>query len=262
MISFFFSLFIKRLFVGNTLLIKLFVESFSIVFTIVVVYYASESFSVKPMLAGSEESSLFVFLVVGEISLLLAMSFSERIFAHFLEIRHLQFYQTLLGLRISPNQFILSTALSDALFPLFRVSFILIFITLFMDFPLSFFNFLIFCFIQIIAILIFTLMALITTLIYLKLNRGIGFFYTLQSIAAMAGGMYFPTTVFPAHFKNASFFLPQTQILAASRLIFQGKLFELNSLLILLAWLFLLLVIWLVLRRFLIKNLKMNARFF
>lgn len=241
---------------------KLIFESLSIFFTIAVIYYASESFILKTRIESNENMSLFVFLLVGEIALVLPMSFAERLLAHFLEIRNQQFYHTLIGLRISPIGFIFSKAVADAIFPFVRVVLILAICTLFLNFKFTLINFVIFILLQIFATVLFAMIALITSLIYLKFNRGIGLFYTIQSFAAIIGGVYFPINIFPSYLKNISVILPQTKILQASRLIFQGQPVNLNIYYTLIIWLFLLTGVWIVLDKFLTNSLKQKAHFF
>lgn len=259
MISFVFSIFFKKTFLQKTFFWKLIFESLSIFFTLAVIFYAGQAFTIKNNL---ENMPLFVFLLVGEIALIMPISFAERLLAHFLEIKHQQFYQTLIGLRISPTSFIFSKALVDAIFPFTRVLVILAFSALFLNFQFSFSSLLAFLLLQFFVVVIFALMALITTLLYLKFNRGIGFFYALQSFAAILGGVYFPTNVFPTYLKNFSSLLPQTQVLQASRLIFQALPVQPDIYSILFVWLLLTLVGWFMLERYLINWLKQNALFF
>jgi ABC-type multidrug transport system permease subunit len=252
-------MFFKKIFTQKTVLLKLTFEALSIFFTIAVIYYASESFILK---TNIENMSLFIFLIVGEIALVLPMSFAERLLAHFLEIRNQQFYQTLIGLKISPNRFVFSKAMVDTIFPLARVIFILVFSTAFLGFHFSLSSFIFFSMLQFFAIILFSLIALITSLIYLKFNRGIGLFYTLQSFAAIVGGVYFPVKIFPSYLKNISILLPQTQILQAARLIFQDQSVPLITYSTLIIWMALLCGVWLALNHYLVNWLKQKARFF
>ncbi|MFA6236655.1 MAG: ABC transporter permease [Bacteriovorax sp.] len=228
--------------------------------TIAVIYYASESFNLKGSTLYEGFSSLFSFLLVGEIALVIPMNFAERLISHFLEIRNQQFYQTLIGLRISTNKFIFSEALVDVIFPFSRVLFILFYSSIFLNFSLTFTSVVTFILVQIFAVIVFAMMALIATLIYLKFNRGLSLFYSFQSVAAIIGGAYFPIQVFPTYLKNISIFLPQTQVLHASRLILNGQLLEFSSLATLFIWLIFLTLIWFFLNYYLIQNLKRNAR--
>lgn len=262
MISTILGLFFRRIFSAKTIFWKITFESLTILLTIAVIYYASESFILKSNIENNESLSLFVFLLVGEITLVLPMSFAERLLAHFLEIRNQHFYQTLVGLRISPNKFVLSRATVDAIFPFLRVVIILAFSAVFLGFKLSIFSLVLFFLLQFFATLIFTMMALITTLLYLKFNKGIGFFYTAQSFAAILSGVYFPVSVFPNYVKNISVVLPQTHILQMARLLFQGQIIPLNISVTLLIWLLLLSGIWLVLDRSLISWLKRKTLFY
>jgi len=262
MISTILGLFFKRIFSFKTLFWKIIFESFTILLTVAIIYYASESFVLKASLENKESLSLFVFLLVGEIALVLPMSFAERLLAHFLEIRNQHFYQTLVGLKISPIRFILSRALVDAIFPFSRVVIILVFCNLFLAFNFSLFSLVAFFILQFFAIIVFAMMALITTLLYLKFNKGIGLFYTAQSFAAILSGVYFPVSIFPSYLKNISVVLPQTHILQTARLQFQGQVVPLDIYAAFFVWLLLLAGIWLTLDRTLISWLKRKALFF
>ncbi|HXH76825.1 MAG TPA: ABC transporter permease [Bacteriovoracaceae bacterium] len=261
MITFVFGLFFRKIFTRKSLLAKLIFEIISLTLTVAVIFYASESFELKTGLENREKLSLFVFLLVGEIALIFPMSFSERLLAHFLEIRHQQFYFTLVGLKISPTRFVFGKALADSIFPLVRVMVILGICTLFLGLQLSFLNLLIFFGLQILATCLFSIMALITCLCYLKFNRGVGLFHTLQSFAAIIGGVYFPNQIFPSSIKNFSDMLPQTQILHASRLVFSDQSVSSKSYLVILSWILLLAGIWSILNRFIISWQKQHARF-
>lgn len=262
MISFGFTFFLGKIFKNKSLFGKIIFELLSIFFTIALIYYAGQSFAFKGNDNSLGESSLFVFLIVGEISLVMPMSFAERIISYFQEIRSQQFYQTLLGLHISPTQFILSRAMVDVIFPFFRIVTIIVFCALFLNFNITFLSFLAFCGLQFLAICLFIFMALITNLIYLKFNRGIGLFYSAQSFAAILGGLYFPIKIFPGYIKNMSVVLPQTQILKASRQIFHSPIIEVSPYLILLTWLGLFFLLYLSLNKYLVNSLKKKARFF
>lgn len=262
MISFGFIFFLRKVFGNKSLFVKILFELLSIFFTIALIYYAGQSFAFKNVGNEIEGPSLFAFLIVGEISLVLPMSLSERIISNFLELRNQQFYQTLLGLQISPVKLILSRASVDAIFPLLRIVFILLFCALFLTFHFTFLSVMAFCGIQLIAIGIFIFMGLITNLLYLKFNRGIGLFYSVQSFASIVGGLYFPINFFPAYIKNFAIFLPQTQILKASREIFQLQFLDLIPYFILISWFLLLVVIYLVLNYYLVNKLKRMSALF
>ena len=261
MITLVFNLFFRKLFSAKAVVWKLIFEGVSLLVTLAVIYFASESFSLKVNLGNKEGISLFVFLLVGEIALIVPMNFAERFLTHFLEIKNQQFLLTLVGLRISPKRFVLSRTLPDMFFPISRVFFILIFSYLFLNFHFTLLDFLNFFILEILTTILFGYMALITTMIYSRFNRGIGLFYTLQSFAAILGGAYFPINVFPSYIKNISIFLPQTQILKIARAIFQSQTWALNSVVILITWMLVLLSICKVLESYTIRRQKLNARF-
>lgn len=246
----------------NSLFFKILLEFTSLSLALSVIYFASEAFDFKINSAEKNPISLFVFLLVGEISLVLPMTFAERYLSHLSDMRNQQFYQTLLGLKISPLRVILSKTIVDSLFPFLRIIFIMLFSVFTLKFNFTVYAFFVFMFLQLLAVLIFLLMALITSLFILRFNRGLGVFYHLQSVAAIFGGAYFPTNVFPSALKNATVFLPQTQVLLCSRLIFSGEKIPLDSLGILMIIVIVLLIIWIILDSALLSSLKAQARFF
>lgn len=252
----------KKMFRQQSIFLKLLVELFSVFLTLVLIYYASESFSFKSAPAVQSSLSLFIFLLIGEVALIVPMSSAERFLSNFSNIRNQQFYQTLLGLRISPFRYILSLVMSDLFFPLLRVLLILIGGILLSPIHLTFLSVCYFFILQIFSIFIFLLMAILASYFYLKFNRGFSFFYTLQTVSTILGGAYFPTSIFPIGLKNLSAILPQTQILAASRMIFNGAPLPLNAGLILVFWLALFTILAIVFNTYLVKNLKKNARFY
>ena len=259
MISVIFILFVKKLFSIKSIFFKILLELFAIFFTLSVVYYASKSFSLK---APNGDIPLFVFLIVGEIALVLPMSFSERIISNFIEIKNQYFYQTLVGLRISPYRFIFTRTVPDMIFPLIRVIVILGYSFLFLNLNLSIISFFYFLILQAVSAAMFSTMAMSTTLLYLKFNRGVGFLYTLQSFSMILGGAYFPISIFPVYLKNISTLLPQTQILLGARLIFQDLPLPASVYTSVIVWLIISAIVWFILNTVLVKGLKQKAKFF
>lgn len=262
MISFFITIFLKRITIKMTLLSKLLFEFVNIGLTLGLIYFASESFNFKNLEAETNSISLLMFLLIGEIALVIPMSFAEKFLTNFIEIKNSQFYQTLLGLRISPIHFVLSKSFIDSIFPILRVGISLILGVILFKLNIYYAHFFIFVFLQILSVLIFAFMALISALIYLRFNRGIGLFYSLQSFAVILGGAYFPTNVFPNPLRNFSTLLPQTQIIQSSRELFQGVTPRSTSLIILSTWLVFFALFWLLFNTYTISWLKRKARFF
>lgn len=221
MISLLFTFFLRKIFSEKTILAKIVLECISILLTLFVIYFASESFLVRNQ--ESHSTSLFTFLLVGEIALLLPAYFSERLVTYFVEIKSNHFYQTLIGLGVSPMRYLLIKALAECLFPLIRIIFILLFSVYYLNFYVDFNSFFQFLILQFFSMIIYMSMALIAIVIYLQINRGINLFYTFQSIATILGGAYFSPEIFPNYLKELSSFLPQTQILYKARLIFGNQ---------------------------------------
>lgn len=259
MISSIFILFFKKLFVSRSIFLKIASELFSIILTIVLIYYAGQAFEMKSV---NNSESLFTFLLIGEVSLILGMSFSERWLSFFIDLKNQQFYQTLIGLGLSPEKFAFSRVSVDFLFPVFRVLCILVIGVFIGDLHLSLPSLFLFIFVQFLSIFIYFSMALITSRVYLVFNRGVGFFYTLQTVSSIIAGSYFPISVFPEGLKNFSLFLPHTQILLISRSLFAGEKIGNYAYLTLFFWGLFLFLSWSILNQIVLKNLKQKSRFF
>jgi hypothetical protein len=262
MISSLINIFLKKIFFSQSIFLKVLGEIIAISLTVVLIYFASESFEINSKIKDEMNSSIFSFLLVGEISLVLGMSLASVWLNTFIELRNQQFYQTLIGLGLSPQRFSFSRAISDSIFPLIRIIVIILLGFSFKKINLNIYTFGSFMFLQVISIFIYALFAMITSLIYLKFNRGIGLYYSLQTVSAILGGAYFPISVFPFEIKNIAEFLPQTQILKISREIFSNQLFHLNTFWILIVWSTFLLLVWYFLNIGIIHNLKKKNRFF
>lgn len=258
MISSIVNIFLQKMFKTKHLFIRLFAEFFSIFVTVSLIYYASEALSIK----GSEQHSLFEFLLIGEISLVLGISFSERWLSTFVDLKNQHFYHTLLGVGLSPWRFSFSKTLADMFFPLLRVIIILIVGAILKNISLSFFTIFQFLLLQVFAIIIYFLFALIAALLYLKFNRGFSLFYAIQSVSVIIAGAYFPLDVLPHGVKSLALVLPQTNILLISRAVFSGKGAGFAEWGALVSWGLILFLIWYTTDKFIIKNLKENSRYF
>lgn len=257
-----FVILLHRMFSQRSIIAKLIFEIFSVFLTLVIIYYASESFSFKSAPEVKTSLTLFTFLLVGEVSLIMPLSSAERWLSHFSNLRNQQFYQTLLGLRISPLRFVLSHVLMDLIFPFFRILFILLGGYFLSQLQLTMVSVSFFLAMQFYAIIIFLLMAATASFIYLKYNRGFGFFYTFQTVSTIVGGAYFPISIFPAGLKNFSTYLPQTQILEVSRSIFSARPILSEAYLVLAGWGVFLSVLVLFTNQLIVKDLKRTARYF
>lgn len=260
MISFLLRLFLQRALGTRSFAGKILLELVSIFLTLVIIFYASRSFQFN---TGTEEGiSLFVFLLAGEVSLILPVGLSEKLLNHFTDIIHSQFYQTLLGLRLSPLVYVLGKSIADAVFLLFRALAILVLSSLFLDFKLTPVMLLLFLVSQFFACVIFLLMGVIAVQFYRVFRRGLVFFYSFQSLAAIVGGVYFPVSIFPSSVKTISWLLPQTLILHVSRRIFAGAFPDLLIFSAAFGWIALLLFVCLTIEKHQLWWLKRNARFF
>lgn len=255
-------IFLQRMFKGKSIWIKLSFELIAVFFTLAFIYYASRSFSLNSTGELNTNLSLFTFLFVGEISLILPMSAAERWLSNLVNLKNQHFYQTLLGLKISPFHFIFTQVLTDLVFPLGRIFFMLFGAIIMGQISLSLGHFFYYLLIQICAIATFIFMAVFASMIYLKFNKGLGFFYTFQSLSAILGGAYFPTSIFPLGIKNLSFILPQTQILVISRAIFSSGQVPIETYFMFFFWPIFLVVFLGLFGQFFASYLKKCAQFF
>jgi len=242
MIVFLINLFFKKMFASRSWLIKIVFELFSVFLTVSIVYYASRSFDLKTEEASA--SSLFVFLMAGEVALIIPMGMAERLLGHFSEIRNSHFLLTLTGLRISPLKYVLSKTVADSFFLIIRVSTILLISKMLLNFPLSLMMIFSFFMSQLLAVSIFIFMGLVAIQFYRKFQKGMGLFYSMQTVAAILGGIYFPISIFPSYLKNISLFIPQTLILKISREIFSEKALSTKEVFGLTVWAFVFLLLW------------------
>lgn len=252
----------QRMFKERSFLFKLILEVFSVFLTLTIIYYAGLSFSFTSTPELQNSMSVFTFLLIGEISLVVPMTAAERWLGNFSNLRNQQFYQTLLGLGLSPSRFIFSQVLMDLIFPLLRIVFIFIGAYFLTKINLSVMMFIYFLILQMISLVIFLFMAILASGFYLKFNRGFSFFYTFHTVSAIIGGAYFPTSIFPNFLKNLSIILPQTQILRSARLIFTNNNLPKESYIVLAVWFLVLIVTVIFLNTYLTKHLKRIARFF
>lgn len=227
------------MFGNRTIWFKLLSEIFSIVLTLAILHYASESFGFKKSELFKDQASVFIFLLVGEISLILPLSVASRWLNHYLNLVNQQFYQTLIGLKINYTEYIFSQVLIDLLFPIIRIIIIIAISIFLFNLELTLNNLLLFLLIQIMAIFIFYNLAAIAGAIYSLFHRGFSIFHTLQTVFSILGGAYFPTAVFPSSLKSFSSMLPQTQILQMSRNLFSNGLIATESWFILMFWMIL-----------------------
>lgn len=224
MISFVIYFFSRAFFKSKRLYFKLLHEFLTISLTLAMLGFASESFVFSDKLNNTNPNdSLLKFLLFGELSLLLPMGLAERYLAHFLEFRNSHFYQTLLGLQIQPLKILIGKTLADSFFIIFRIVVILVAAILFFKIKFSIFSLFFFILSQIFGSSLFLIMAIMASSVHLYMNRGINFFFILQSFAAVVGGAYFPTSVFPKIIQDMTSLLPQTQLLFVSRNSFKEE---------------------------------------
>ncbi|GEM_PF-770977 len=260
MIAFLLSLFLRKIFETRSWILKLFFELFSVFLTLSIIYYAGQSFELKT--EETSTASLFIFLLAGEVALIIPMGIAERLLGHYADIRNSHFLLTLTGLKISPLKYVLSKTAADSLFLILRVASILIVSKIFLSFPLNGQMFASFFLSQVFAVVCFVFMGLIAIQFYRKFQKGMGVFYSLQTVAAILGGIYFPVSVFPVYLKNLAVLIPQTLVLKISRQIFSGKTLYTEEFLKLGMWSFVFYLIWHLIEKVLDYVRKINGQVF
>lgn len=217
MISFIVNHILRKIFLPRNQIVMLAYEFFATTITIVVLYQAGLSYKFN-----YGEGNVFSFLVVGEIALILPLTLAERVIEKFQTIFNQQFFHTLSFVKIDPYKFLLKTSIKEMLFPLLRLSLLLSF-----SFSLFAINvsieslFLFFC-IQLLSLFLFCFLGLIAIEIFLWSKKGLRFYHTLNTVAALLGGAYFPADNFPIAIKEMAQYLPHSLILSSSRAIFSG----------------------------------------
>jgi ABC-2 type transport system permease protein len=252
--------FLQKIFKTNSIVLKIVFELITVALSVALVYFAGESYQLK--VVNSNSGNLFLFLLIGEIALILPMTAAERLISYFQEIKNQHFYQTLLGLNLSPEKFVLNKVIADLVFPFFRVVCVFLICSLLLNIHFSALSFLCFLSIQILSLLIFICIGMIMNLFYLKYKRGLTLFFSFQSIAAILGGLYFPVEVFPDSIRGLTKILPQTQILKGSRDAFLSQEYGPVSLGILILWLLFFICVFLITNRQLIRSLKQKSLYF
>lgn len=218
MISFIVNLILRKIYLPKNQIVMLAYEFFATSITIVVLYQAGLSYKFN-----YGEGNVFSFLVVGEIALILPLTLAERIIEKFQIIFNQQFFHTLSFVKIDPYKFLLRAALKEMLFPLLRLSLLLSFSFSMFAINVSMDSLFLFLCIQLLASLLFYFLGSIAIEIFLWSKKGLRFYHTLNTIAALLGGAYFPADNFPVAIKKMAQFLPHTLVLTSSRTIFSGN---------------------------------------
>ncbi len=217
MISFIVNHILRKIFLPRNQIVMLAYELFATTITIVVLYQAGLSYKFN-----YGEGNVFSFLVVGEIALILPLTLAERIIEKFQNIFNQQFFQTLSFVKIDPYKYLLKASLKEMLFPLLRLSLLLSFSFSMFAINVSMESLFLFLCIQFMAIFLFYFLGSIAIEIFLWSKKGLRFYHTLNTIAALLGGAYFPADNFPIAIKEMAQFLPHSLVLTSSRAIFSG----------------------------------------
>lgn len=218
MISFFFSFVLRKIYLPKNQVLSLLYEVLATSLTLIALYQAGLSYRFQ-----FHEGSVFNFLIIGEIALVLPLGFAERLINNFQAFYNHQFFHTLSYVKIDPSISLLKISLKEMIFPLIRITILLVFSFALFALDLNPQSLLFFVVIQFLAMTLFSLLASVAIELYLWSNRGLRFYHTLNSIAAILGGAYFPAENFPTVIKNISQFFPHSMVLSSSRLVFAGN---------------------------------------
>jgi ABC-2 type transport system permease protein len=224
MISFFLKLFFKSFFdIKLGKIGQLIYELVAICLTLLVFNMTDQM--VSPPQVNVLHQPYFIFLLIGEISLALPLSFYERMIDNFLFFHHNQFDETLNGININPLTIVIKKSLSELILPGLRVIMILGISTFFFELKFSITQLILFLFVQAIACVPMMIFAILSVNFYQTYKKGIKLFYVTNTLIAVLGGAYFPVHLLPSFFeKYLIWIFPQSFILNLSRLIFTAPL--------------------------------------
>lgn len=216
--------FIIQYLTGNSSnrLIYLITEALSLLITLYVFYISNRL--VDPKLLDGSAENFFEFLLIGEIALIIPISFFETIIKNYLEFYHSQFLETLKGMRIPYFPIIIKKSLNELILPVSRVLLIFVFGLLLFNFKVSLISTLVYFIIQFLSLACILFISQFVIQIHLNYKRGLKFIYLLNSILAVIGGAYFPITLLPPFIRDYLVWIfPQSFILQLSRMAFAQK---------------------------------------
>lgn len=224
MISFFLKLFFKSFFDFKIGKIGQLIYELIAIFLTILVFKMTDQMVSAPQV-NLIHHPYFTFLLIGEISLALPLSFYERIIDNFLLFHHNQFDEMLSGIKINPLTIVIKKSLSELILPGLRlISIIGISIFLF-DLKFTFIQLIFFLFVQAIACVPMMIFAILSVYFYQTYKKGIKLFYVTNTLITVMGGAYFPVHLLPNFFeKYLIWIFPQSFILNLSRLIFTAPL--------------------------------------
>ncbi len=180
-------------------------------------------------MVAQESENLFQFLLIGELALILPISFFENIIRNFQDFFYSQFLDTLRGNQINSFILIVQKSLAELLFPIVRIALMLILSLVVFGETFPFLSLLRFAFVQILALISMGMVGLLVIQFFENYQRGLKAIYTLNSLLAVIGGAYFPIRFLPSYVKDYIVWIfPQTIILQLSRVSFLKSFSEMT----------------------------------
>lgn len=164
----------------------------------------------------------FNFLLIGEISLIIIVSYFQFTTDEYLKFRSTHFLETIENSDLNYLHVIRQMSIPKLISPVFRIFAIILIAKIYFQFQFSLSQLISFFIIQALSFLSIIPFIRMIISIHIIFNRGFKLFYTLNSILTFLGGAYFPIRFLPLYVQNYIVWLfPQGIIIKISRSIFE-----------------------------------------
>jgi len=164
---------------------------------LLVFWYTAKAFVPNLEIFSGKAIDYFTFIVIGETALRIPSFFITIVSRNMKNATLDGAFENHLLLKHSPQYAFFIEGLCASIFEILKVALVLFLATVFFVIDVTFYALLLAIPIQLISILIFTGLGLVSVSILLVLKRGEGWLMRLVSIATILAGAYFPTTVLP-----------------------------------------------------------------
>lgn len=194
-------------------------ELFSIALTLYLFFMTSKL--VNTSVLSTDNISYFEFLLIGEIALLLPLSFLELLIQNFVEFKNTGFLDTIEGNGMNSKKILFLQVFPQMNFPFIRLVMIYLLGILLFGLQIKIQSLILFMLFQVLGLVLIASLAMLMIHFYDLSGKGLKIFYSINSLLAVIGGAYFPTHLLPPLVqKYLLWFFPQTIILQLSRLSF------------------------------------------
>jgi len=164
---------------------------------LLVFWYTAKAFVPNLEIFSGKAIDYFTFIVIGETALRIPSFFISIIGQNMKNATLDGVFDNHLLLKYSPQYSFFIEGLCASFFEILKVALVLFLASVFFVIDITFYALLLAIPIQLISILIFTGLGLISVSILLVLKRGEAWLMRLVSVATILAGAYFPTTVLP-----------------------------------------------------------------